>query len=184
MADPHADFPTCPHGIPCYMTHAELDMLADCARQVPAGGLILEVGACYGGSTVTMALAAPEAIVVSVDFFIWSPLPTMPASAAQMHANLKAAGVENVAVMDADSHHIGRLWSHPVDEEHVDGTHEPQDVRIDLENFGPHAAVVCAHDFGNPSWDGVEPVVREFCAAEGFAVAEQADYLAVLRRNA
>lgn len=177
--------PTCHlHGIPAWITEDESALLAAAASGVRSGGLIVEVGSLYGASTAVLAAAQPDALVVAIDPFLWSPLSGVAASAERLIDNVRAAGCRNVVVIPSDSHEQGRHWCAPIDLLFVDGDHSYEGCRADLANFGPFAAVVCCHDIGNLHWHGVERAVREFCAAEGFAVAEQADYLAVLRRNA
>ena len=184
MNDPHANLPTYPFGIPCFVTEAELGLLARAAAEVPAGGLILEVGSCYGGSTATLAHAAHHAIVLAVDEFSWSPLPPMVASAQTLVDNVHAAGCHNVAVLAEDSRIVGPQWSRPIDLLFVDGGHATEFVRADLANFGPHAELVCCHDYRNNAWPGVEESVSEFCDREHFAVREVADWLCLLERTA
>ena len=182
MNDPHANLPTYPFGIPCFVTEAELGLLARAAAEVPAGGLILEVGGCYGGSTATLANAQPRALVLCIDEFSWSPLPSMEASAAQLLANVRGAGALNVAVLPTDSRIVGKHWRQPIDLLFVDGGHAEEFVRADLEHFGPYAQAVAMHDCGNPAWAGVERVASDFCAEHGFVVAEQSDWCVLLRR--
>jgi predicted O-methyltransferase YrrM len=174
---------TTPYGLPTYMTEAELAVLAAYAAEVPAGGLILEIGGCYGGSTATMANANPRAFVLCVDEFSWSPVPPMIASAQTLLDNVRSAGAPNVAVLPTDSHIVGKHWTRPIDLLFVDGGHEYEDCAADLADFAPHAATVCVHDYRNNGWPGVEQAVSEFCTREHFAVAEVADWCVVLKRS-
>jgi len=178
----HDSIPTYPHGIVCYMTADELALLERTAADLCEGGLIVEIGACYGGSTATLALAAPQALVLSIDTFGWSPVEAMPASAAQLLTNMAGAGAGNVAVLPADSHAVGAVWSRPIDLLFVDGGHDDASVRGDLAAFGPHAGTVAVHDYGNPYYADVEQAAADFCADHGFVLASRVDYLAILVR--
>lgn len=178
----HEDLPTLQHGIPAWITQPEADLLAATAATLPAGALALEVGSLYGGSSAVIACAAPQATLVCVDEFSWSPLPHLQASAELLADHLDAAGCTNFLIVPCDSRRVGPSWRLPLGLLFVDGGHDAAFVRADLANFGPHAEVVVCHDYGNPFWPGVEVVVAEFCEREGFRVAEVADTLAVLRR--
>jgi hypothetical protein len=48
--------------------------LYNLARGVSAGGIIVEIGGLYGGTTAALGLANPSARIVVVDDFSWSPL--------------------------------------------------------------------------------------------------------------
>ncbi len=56
--------------IPGKMSIEEMQFLAALARQVPAGGNIVEVGPFYGRSTHVMARSNPQANIHSIDTFV------------------------------------------------------------------------------------------------------------------
>lgn len=170
------------HGVPSWISEDDAALIAKTAAGVPAGGLIVEVGSLYGASTAVLALAQPDALVVAIDPFLWSPLTAVPASADRLIDNVREAGAHNVVVIPGDSHEHGRHWLAPIDLLFVDGDHSYEGCREDLYAFGPFASVVMTHDFGNGGWPGVERATREFCAEHGFAIAEVSHMTAVLRR--
>jgi len=52
-----------------YMTEIELISLSQLAKKVPENGTIVEVGSCFGRSSVCFALSAPTSTVYCVDNF-------------------------------------------------------------------------------------------------------------------
>ncbi len=167
------------HGIPAYMTEAELDALATLAAKVD-GRRILEVGSCYGASTATLALAAPHSTVYAVDLFLWSPIIEMPASAGRLADNLAAAGATNVCIIEGDSRAVAQTWTEPLGLLFVDGGHEYEECLADLQAFAPFAGLVAVHDYGCPFTPGVAQAVDEYCAAHDGRVALIVETLAVL----
>jgi len=173
------------NGIPSWTTEAERECLAALAKEVKAGGLIVEIGALYGAITSLLAMNAPDAQVTTIDCFRWSPLSDYALGSAALSARLEGLGIHNVGIMQADSREIGKTWSAPIDLLVVDGDHHYAGVKADLENFGPHAQVIAAHDYGNDGWPGVKQAVDEFLSGHpGWRQERVANMLAVLRRGA
>lgn len=170
------------HGIPVYMMPAEIEELDSLATLVD-GEPILEVGSCYGGSTATLALAAPQSTVYAVDAFLWSPIPGLQASATTLADNLAAAGAENVCIIEGDSTAVARTWTAPLGLLFIDGGHEYDECLADLQALAHRAVIVAVHDYGMQFTPGVAEAVDTFCAEYGWTVAYVAGTLAVLERD-
>lgn len=170
------------HGIPAYMTHAELEALATLAAAAN-GETILEIGSCYGASTAALAMGAPDSLVYALDAFLWSPIPEAPAGGQRLAANLSGLGIANVHVIEGDSRVVGATWKEPLGLLFVDGGHDYDECLADLEAFAPHAACVCVHDYLSPYTPGVTEAVGRYCAEHGRSPVVLADTLAVLRRQ-
>lgn len=170
-----------PADMPSWTAPKEREMLAQLAAEVPAGGLIVEIGGLYGGVTAVLAQAAPEAQVVVVDDFSWAPRGE--ASEDVLQANMARRGIMNVQVVAGDSTVVGPTWDKPIDLLFVDGGHSYDFVAADLRNFGPHARVVACHDFHNPFWPDIERAVQEWLDAHPqWALDTVVHMLAVLRK--
>lgn len=120
------------------------------AKEVPAGGLIVEIGTLYGGMTAVLALANPKARIITIDDFSWHPPDDTPASAGRFKSTMIRIGVDNVQLMVGNSREIGKAWEDRIDLLWVDGGHSYECAHDDLENFGKHAGVIAIHDYGNP----------------------------------
>jgi precorrin-6B methylase 2 len=173
------------NGIPSWTSEAERECLAALAKEVKAGGLIVEIGALYGAITSVLAMNAPDAQVTTIDRFKWSPLADFPLGSVAISDRLARLGVCNVKIVDANSVDVGKTWTAPIDLLVVDGDHHYAGVKADLENFGPHAQVIAAHDYGNDAWPGVKQAVDEFLSGYPEWMRERVvNMLAVLRRVA
>lgn len=190
MTHPHDTLPTKVLDILAWLTRDELDLLAQLAREVPAGGHILEVGCCYGGSTATLlSNSHPDVRVTVVDDFSWSPMPEVPSTAANLAANLERAGCDlgRLTVVEGDSREYGASYeAGSITLLFLDGGHSYEYVHKDLCNFGPWAQTIALHDYTNPFWPDIERAVHEYLGGPYGAhlhLAEQADTLAVLRHE-
>jgi len=171
--------------VPSWTSIAEREVLARLAEQVPAGGTIVEIGALYGGMTIVMGQANPEAWITVIDNFSWTPIQERPASKAELLRNTTEFGVTKVDVLEGDSREIGRTWTTPIDLLWIDGGHSFEFVRADLENFAPWAQVVALHDYDNQFWPDIRRAVEEFMQThDGWEIAEVVDMVVVLRSAA
>jgi predicted O-methyltransferase YrrM len=151
------------------------------AEADPRGGIV-EIGSWQGKSTLWLAAGARAgrgARVYAIDPHRGTYLraegeTTEPA----LRRNLERAGVaDGVEVVVATSEDAVAGWSRPVSLLWIDGDHEYESARRDLELWGPHLlpeAAVALHD--TFVWPGPERVVRELLIASGqytdFAHAE------------
>ncbi len=161
----------------------ERECLKRLAGEVPAGGLIVEIGSLYGGTTAVLALAKPEARVITIDDFGWHPEGEEPTSPTALMENMAKVGVKNVEVIEGDSRTIGKNWAKLIDLIFIDGGHSFEYVYPDLCNFAPHAQVVALHDYDNPFWETVRRAVKDFLSWNAeWKLAEVVGTVAVLRR--
>lgn len=145
------------------ITDKEKVELFHLARAVPAGGRILEIGACYGASTAVLCLGAPGALIVTVDKFVHHPAGQ--ASPELLKENLDKAGVLNWRLVQRDSLSlrwgISPIRNMAIDLLWIDGAHDYPHVRHDLFEFGPHAQVIAMHDY-EARQNGVKQAADEF----------------------
>ena len=163
---------------------AERECLARLAREVPAGGSIVEIGSLYGGAAAAMALANPKADVLCIDEFSWTPEGHPAPSERMLLDNMKLVGAPNVRCIPTASEKIAPIWDRPIDLLWVDGGHTYEYVYCDLCMFGSHATVIAAHDYGNPAWGSIMRAVTDFLSAmtePPMVIAEVVDMVVVLR---
>jgi predicted O-methyltransferase YrrM len=172
------------NGIPTRSTLAERSALAVFAERVPAGGLIVEIGGLYGGTTGILALANPKARIIVIDNFSWQPpenekIPT----AAALVKEMTRIGVTNVDVIDGDSASIGAHWKESIDLLFIDGQHSYDVVKADLRNFAPHACIMACHDYAKGYMKGVRLAVDRYRRRNpSWRVVTVVDSLVILRK--
>lgn len=163
-------------------TEEERACLASLAAAVPAGGLILEIGTLYGGTTAVLAQAAPAARVISIDDYSWTP-DGVPNSPAQVYERLEAIGVRNVELLQGDSRWMWQRWNEKIDLLWIDGGHSFEYVYSDLHGFGRHADVIALHDFRNPQWITIEKAIDTYIYKNRiWQMTQVAGMVAVLRK--
>jgi len=170
--------------IPSWTEEIERQLLAKLAAEVQPAGLIVEIGALYGGSTVVLARTAPKARIITIDEFSWTPEGYPTATKKLLESHLKEVGVKNVTVLEGKSEEIGKSWDKSIDLLFIDGGHSYQYVYADLCNFAPHAEVVACHDFDNPIWATIKEAISDFIQLHPeWDLAEVVGTVAVLRRK-
>ena len=118
-----------------WLTRDQGRALWDAARQVPAGGRIVEIGSHQGRSTIVLASAAagPGAEVVAVDPFLAGGMFGGAATRDRFTANIDAAGVAGaVRLITEKSTALRPQWNEPIDMLFIDGKHDYWTVRDDL----------------------------------------------------
>jgi len=170
--------------IPSWTETDERNLLHELASQVQPKGLIVEIGALYGGTTQVLAKAAPKAKVITIDEFSWTPENYPPATKELLESHLKEVGIKNVTVLEGKSEEIGKTWSRHIDFCFIDGGHSYEYVHADLCNFAPHSEVVACHDYGNPFWETIKKAIDDFIHDNPeWYVSKVAGTIAVLRRS-
>jgi hypothetical protein len=143
-----------------WLTEAQARRLWESARNVPAGGLVVEIGSFRGRSAIVMASAlAPGARLVAIDPHagadrgpqeIEAEAARGEADHRQFLANLRAAGVadrvEHVRLMSSEAlESVGG----EIDMLYVDGAHRFGPARDDLVSWGARVregATMLVHD--------------------------------------
>lgn len=171
-------------GILSWTDDKERELLSKLSSEVEEGGLILEIGCLYGGTTAVLALSNPLAEVISMDNFSWTPEGYPQVSPTLTRTNLSNAGIKNVQIIEGDSRKLCKGWKRHIDLLWIDGGHSYEYVYSDLINFGPHADVISLHDYGNPFWETISKAVNDFLKDhQEFYIAEVVGTVAVLRRK-
>jgi len=145
-----------------YSSLAERHELCRLARAVSENGLIMEIGGLYGGMTAVLGLSNPQARIVVVDDFSWSPLEGLEAGAAVLLSNCRDVGVNNVRVITGDSADVGETWNEAIELLWIDGGHDYESVKSDLDNFAQHAERIALHDWDNLNWPSIRLAVEDF----------------------
>ncbi|ADP78099.1 class I SAM-dependent methyltransferase [Pseudofrankia inefficax] len=189
-----------------FMPDDEGDALYAAAAEVPAGGLILEVGTYCGKSTLYLAAAARAAgaRVVTVDHHRGSeenqagwehhdPTVVDPHTGRMdtlpfLRRNLWDAGVEDVVtVVVGRTEEVGGWWTTPVALLFIDGGHAEEQAQADYAAWARHVApggALLIHDvFPDPADGGQAPYHLYLRAlAEGFKERSRTGSLRVLER--
>jgi precorrin-6B methylase 2 len=170
--------------IPAWTEINERELLARLAREVPADGHIVEIGALYGSVTAVLALANPAARITSIDNFSWTPPGYPEASYERMMENLKGLGISNVMVVADASENVASLWQWPIELLWIDGGHSFEYVSSDLTHFGKFAKVIALHDYDNPVWPDIRQAVDKFLLEQkgNFQLRGLVGMVATLRR--
>lgn len=136
-------------GAPGWETEPEQHLLAELAKQVPAGATILEIGAEFGMSTSIFAKFSPADVqVTSVDLF--PNRPEYGSMLAVLRANLAELGLSgNTHQLAMDSVKAASHWDQPIALLFVDGDHSYAGVKADIAAWLPFVPVggkVAFHD--------------------------------------
>lgn len=176
-------------GVEGWLATDEGRLLYRLAAAADPAGCIVEIGSWHGKSTIWLAAGAMTgrgARVVAIDPHRGTYLrPEGESTEPVLRANLERAGVaEQTEVLVTTSEEAASSWSRPVSLLWIDGDHEYESARHDLELWTPHLlpdAVVALHDtFVIP---GPERVVREELIRTGrFSSFVHADTTTAARR--
>lgn len=122
------------------MTHAEIDILRDLAKELPEGALIVNIGAADGLSTIAFLEGCPTATIYSVD------VDECP----QEFENVRRCGLDTARVIRllGRSEEIGQDFPYPCDLVFVDGGHfnAGNDTDAWLKTVKP-GCVIAYHDY-------------------------------------
>lgn len=141
-------------GVPGWEEDIEEEVLSFYAAHVPAGGIIVELGAEYGRSAATFCRSAkPDVMIVSTDLFPYSH-PEVGDLLVAYIANLRAAGFEGrTTAHRCDSAEAGKAWNGgPIDLLFVDADHTYDAVVRDIRAWEGHIrpnGIIAFHDCAN-----------------------------------
>ncbi len=152
------------HAIPGRCGERECRLLAHLVTLAPKGGVIVEIGAYKGRVTAWLVeaaqLRADCPTVVSIDPHVWGTQTDFEKTVVEL--GLSQRGLQ---VHIAYSHKIGATWSRPISFLWIDGSHEYDDVRLDIINFAPHVicdGFIAFDDSVGGTFPGVEQAISEW----------------------
>jgi len=138
-------------------TEGDVDTLHRLAAMLPPNPVIVNIGACFGTSTLAMLEARPDAFIFSIDINVCPKEPE--------HLGLAGVEARRVVRCLGKSQEIGRYWpERSADLVFVDGGHAYQGVLADIfawtKTVKP-GGLIAFHDYGQESLPGVRQAVDE-----------------------
>lgn len=122
------------------VSHAEIDYLAELAKQLPPNPTIVNIGAYIGVSTCTFLEARPDCVVYSIDI---DPCPAE-------FDNAYKFGLDGTRIkrLLGDSRDVGQNFPFPVDMIFVDGNHwgAGEDAQVWMDKVKP-GGIMVFHDY-------------------------------------
>ncbi len=150
--------------IPGRCSQRECRLLAHLATQAPNGGDIVEIGAFKGRVTAWLVEAAnlrgDRPAVASIDSHTWGTRSDYERTVTDLGLTERGLRVYYV-----DSREIGPKWSQPISFLWIDGSHEYDDVRLDIANFTPHVidgGFIAFDDSAGGDFPSVEQAIAEW----------------------
>lgn len=137
-------------------TVGDVDTLHGLVADLPPRPVIVNIGACFGTSTLAMLEARPDAFIFSIDIAI------CPKEAE----HIRQAGLDEARVVRllGPSQRVGAYWPWPVDLVFVDGAHDYDAVCLDIEiwrgNVKP-GGILAFHDVGKSFLPHVKRAVED-----------------------
>lgn len=134
----------------------EATLLSNWAQHVP--DVIVEIGSFQGRSTIILALASPE----STDVYAIDPHEQSEGDPYQFGRQDRAAFLKNlvtynvahkVHVIDFPSDDFAKAWTKPITMLWIDGRHNYEGVKADIDNWLTHVRIdglVAFHDVSAP----------------------------------
>lgn len=182
-------------GVPGWESLNEQEALLALAKQVPDGGVIVEIGAEFGMSASLFCLGAkPDVTIYSVDLF--------PGEMLKQHRrNLKQAGFAEgwftrSHQIKGDSKELGAHWGKndvKIDLLFVDGDHSYAGVKADIEGWTPYikpGGIVAFHDCApetnhnpHPLHHEVQRAVDEWVEKANWYEYPSVDTMRIFRRR-
>lgn len=170
----------------------EAQLLYRLASEVPAGGVIVEIGSYEGRSTICLGKGAKVngASVYAIDPYRDYMVDRETHYGMEHHAALlknlveyEVADVVRVVALASDD--MSKGWGyHPIDLLFIDGSHEKKDVERDFQQWVGCAwgGLIAFHDYTNKLWPGVKQVVDEAVATGEWEIVDRADATVVIKR--
>lgn len=152
-----------------YFDPDEIEALYKYACEVPADGVIVEIGVYCGrsSSVLLQAAQASGALVELIDPWVWmgdDAKALFYKTVLRDFARTTRFNVHEMSSQDAAE----RLSISAIGLLHIDGDHQEDGVRHDCENWLPRlksGGVACFHDYARKGADGVEEVFPGIRAA-------------------
>lgn len=119
--------------VPGWLTREQARALYAGVRRAPSGATVVEIGSHQGRSTLVLAGARPDVIVIAIDPHRSGGKFGGPQTAHRFRLHLTAAGVEDrVRHLPLSSAEAYAAWEGPIDLLYIDGKHDFWSVRQDL----------------------------------------------------
>lgn len=143
-----------------YLTHGEIDLLQEIARQLPPNPLIVNIGAGAGTSAIAMLEARKDALIFSID--ILTNESEVTTNEHLRLAEIDTEDAKRVIRVWGDSKVVGQVWRWQCDMIFVDGDHEEAGIKGDLAAWKKHVKYggwMVFHDYTSPKWPHVKAVI-------------------------
>ena len=95
---------------------------------------IVEIGTWRGGTAAILGAAGKN--VYTIDDYSYSDI--QQTSPEEVKENLKKVGIKNIKVFIGKSHEWALKWKMPIDLLFIDGDHQYESVKQDIEDWLPH----------------------------------------------
>ena len=130
-------------------------------------GNLVEIGALFGRSTSVLVQAAKVfgAHLTTVDPFYKTPNTDLTSSPEMWRENLKKVGLEPPDLLYMESHKAASVYDKEISLAFIDGGHNYETVKQDIEDWTPKiivTGVVVFHDMYMPHISGVTKAVNEW----------------------
>lgn len=140
-------------------------------RQARRKGHMVEIGCLFGRSTSVLVRAASvfAAHLTTIDPFFKTPNTKTDASPELWRKNLQDQGLTPPDLLQMTSHEAAKLYKNEISFLFIDGGHNYETVRQDIEDWVPmvrETGVVAFHDMFAPHIDGVTKAVSEWWLSE------------------
>ncbi len=167
-----------------YLSEAEVDLVRECAAQVPADGVIVGIGAGAGTHTLAILETTEDCVVFSIDIRC-GERPELTSE----HLRIAEAGygeTGHVIRIWGDSKVVGKRWPIPVDFCFIDGDHTEEGIIGDIQAWARHVkpgGIIAFHDYGSPNWPAVAANVDKMEKRGGWEFFDQKDTLIAFTRK-
>lgn len=145
-----------------FLLPGEVDALKRLASRTPEKGVMVNIGAGAGTSSLAIAEVRPNATRYTVDISEGGPLGGMQ---NEKNAFAVAPSLKLPIQLLGDSKQIGHDWDKgEIDFLFIDGDHSQAGASGDILNWLPHikkGGVIALHDYDAVHWPDVKKVVDE-----------------------
>lgn len=158
-----------------YLSHEEVDFLANLVYGLPPKPKVVNIGAGGGTSGLTILAARPDSYLYTVDIALESnPLGGLGNEREILEAHKLYDVGRNLQLL-GDSPTVGKKWDRgEVDMVFVDGNHSYEGCRDDILNWMPHikeGGVMAVHDYEKVSaWAMKNPTLEINRHIVGFVI--------------
>lgn len=155
---------TC-RAIPGWMADCELEWIYARAREVPVGGVWVELGTLKGRSLVAAGLGLQDGCELwGVDNYLWQPGDCVECLQNIRWLQTARPGLK-VGLIVADAVVASqRFAAASVEAIFIDADHSYEEVKSQIAAWAPkttNSGRLCGHDYDNPEWPGVTLAVTE-----------------------